>query len=43
MLLPFGVSRPKAYSAAGTFKATYDADGRMTEQLLPNGLAQEIS
>jgi len=29
-------------SGAGTFKATYDADGRLTEQLLPNGLDQEI-
>jgi RHS repeat-associated protein len=29
-------------SAAGTFKATYDADGKMTEQLLPDGLAQEV-
>ncbi len=29
-------------SAAGTFKASYNADGRMTEQLLPNGLNQEI-
>lgn len=30
-------------SAAGTFKATYNADGQMTEQLLPNGLAQKIA
>ena len=30
-------------SAAGTFKATYNADGQMTEQLLPNGLAQKVS
>lgn len=29
-------------SAAGTFKATYDADGQMTEQLLPDGLAQQV-
>ena len=29
-------------SAAGTFKATYNADGQMTEQLLPDGLAQKI-
>jgi RHS repeat-associated protein len=29
-------------SAAGTFKATYNADGQMTEQLLPNGLSQKI-
>ncbi len=30
-------------SAAGTFKATYNADGQMTEQLLPDGLAQLIT
>ena len=30
-------------SAAGTFEATYDADGQMTEQLLPNGLTQRIT
>ena len=30
-------------SAAGTFKATYDADGQMTEQLLPDGLAQKVA
>ena len=30
-------------SAAGTFKALYNADGQMTEQLLPNGLAQKVS
>ena len=30
-------------SAAGTFKATYNADGQMTEQLLPDGLAQKLS
>jgi RHS repeat-associated protein len=30
-------------SAAGTFTATYNADGQMTEQLLPDGLAQKIS
>jgi RHS repeat-associated protein len=30
-------------SAAGTFEATYNADGKMTEQLLPNGLAQRIT
>ncbi len=29
-------------SAAGTFKAVYNADGQMTEQLLPNGLAQKV-
>jgi YD repeat-containing protein len=26
-----------------TFKATYNADGQMTEQLLPDGLAQKVS
>jgi RHS repeat-associated protein len=30
-------------SAAGTFKAAYNADGQMTEQLLPDGLAQKIA
>jgi RHS repeat-associated protein len=30
-------------SAAGTFTATYNADGQMTEQLLPDGLDQKIS
>ena len=30
-------------SAAGTFKAAYNADGQMTEQLLPDGLAQKVS
>ncbi len=30
-------------SAAGTFTAEYNADGKMTEQLLPNGLAQQIT
>jgi len=30
-------------SAAGTFKATYNADGQMIEQVLPDGLAQRIS
>jgi RHS repeat-associated protein len=30
-------------SAAGTFLATYDADGQLTEQILPNGLAQQIT
>lgn len=29
-------------SAAGTFKANYNADGQMTEQLLPNGLSQKV-
>jgi RHS repeat-associated protein len=30
-------------SAAGTFQATYDADGKMTEQLLPDGLSQKVA
>lgn len=30
-------------SAAGIFKANYNANGQMTEQLLPNGLAQKIT
>lgn len=30
-------------SAAGTFTASYDADARMVEQILPNGLAQQIT
>lgn len=38
-----GVATEMTDSAAGTFKATYNADGQMTEQLLPNGLAQKIS
>jgi RHS repeat-associated protein len=38
-----GVAIEMTDSAAGAFKATYDADGQMTEQLLPNGLAQQIS
>lgn len=29
-------------SAAGSFKVTYDADGQMVEQSLPNGLTQQI-
>jgi RHS repeat-associated protein len=28
---------------AGIFTATYNADGKMTEQILPNGLAQQIT
>ena len=28
---------------AGAFTATYNADGQMTEQILPNGLAQQIA
>lgn len=38
-----GVAVEMTDSAAGAFKATYNADGQMTEQLLPNGLAQQIS
>jgi RHS repeat-associated protein len=30
-------------STAGTFKAAYNADAQMTEQLLPDGLAQKLS
>ncbi len=30
-------------TAAGTFTATYNADGQITEQILPNGLAQQIT
>ena len=30
-------------SAAGTFSATYNADGQMTEQFLPDGLAAKVS
>jgi RHS repeat-associated protein len=37
-----GLATAMTDSAAGTFKATYNADGQMTEQLLPNGLAQRI-
>ena len=37
-----GVATELTDSAAGTFKATYNADGQMTEQLLPDGLAQKI-
>jgi RHS repeat-associated protein len=38
-----GVATKLNDSAAGTFQATYNADGQMTEQLLPDGLAQKIS
>ena len=37
-----GVATEMTDSAAGTFKAIYNADGQMIEQLLPNGLAQQI-
>jgi RHS repeat-associated protein len=37
-----GVATAMTDSAAGTFKATYNADGQMTEQLLPNGLSQKV-
>ncbi len=38
-----GVATEMTDSAAGPFKASYNADGQMTEQLLPDGLAQKIS
>jgi RHS repeat-associated protein len=38
-----GVVTKLVDSAAGTFTATYNADGQMTEQILPNGLAQQIT
>ncbi len=38
-----GLATEMTDSAAGTFKATYNADGQMTEQLLPNGLAQKLA
>lgn len=38
-----GVVTEMTDSAAGTFEASYDANGRMIEQLLPNGLAQKAS
>jgi RHS repeat-associated protein len=37
-----GVATEMADSSAGTFKATYNADGQMISQLLPNGLAQKL-
>ena len=37
-----GVATEMTDSAAGTFKATYNADGQMTEQLLPDGLSQRV-
>lgn len=37
-----GVATEMTDSAAGTFKATYNADGKLISQLLPNGLAQKI-
>jgi RHS repeat-associated protein len=37
-----GVATEMTDSAAGTFKASYNADGQMVEQLLPNGLSQRI-
>ncbi len=37
-----GVATEMTDSAAGTFKATYNADGQMTGQLLPDGLNQKI-
>jgi RHS repeat-associated protein len=38
-----GVLTQMTDSAAGTFTATYDADGRMVEAGLPNGLAAQAS
>jgi RHS repeat-associated protein len=38
-----GLATGMTDSAAGTFKAAYNANGQMTEQLLPNGLAQKIT
>jgi RHS repeat-associated protein len=38
-----GVATKLVDSAAGTFTASYNADGQMTEQLLPDGLALRIS
>jgi RHS repeat-associated protein len=38
-----GLATEMLDSAAGAFKATYNADGQMTEQLLPNGLAQKLA
>jgi RHS repeat-associated protein len=38
-----GLATEMTDSAAGTFKAAYNADGQMTQQLLPNGLAQKIT
>jgi RHS repeat-associated protein len=37
-----GVATEMTDSAAGSFKATYNADGQMISQLLPNGLAQKL-
>jgi RHS repeat-associated protein len=37
-----GVATEMTDSAAGTFKATYNADGQMISQVLPNGLAQKL-
>ncbi len=38
-----GVATKLVDSAAGTFTASYNADGKMIQQLLPNGLAQQIT
>jgi len=38
-----GVGTELIDSAAGSFKAAYNADGQLIEQLLPDGLAQKIS
>jgi RHS repeat-associated protein len=38
-----GVPTQLQDSAAGTFTATYDADGKITSQVLPNGLVSKTS
>jgi len=38
-----GLATKLVDSAAGTFTATYNADGQMTEQILPDGLAQQLT
>jgi len=38
-----GIATKLVDSAAGTFTATYNADGKMAEQILPDGLAQQIT
>jgi RHS repeat-associated protein len=38
-----GVPTELQDSAAGTFTATYDADGKITSQVLPNGLVSKTS
>jgi RHS repeat-associated protein len=38
-----GVATKLVDSAAGIFTATYNVNGQLTEQVLPNGLAQQIT